>query len=346
MNGRKLAGLLFLCVAGLALWAGYISIQTNETAGLPRAVQQTEVVGDVVVTQGDLPVSEPTSSKLPFKLPKSLQGTDIDGGFRVDEQGHLIIDKSIKRFMDYFLGTVGELSVEEIITNLETLVQGALAEPARTEAMTILRNYIDYKQGLVQLEQDIGEVNVLTLDAGQLGGIAERLRIIRETRVTFLGEDVANAFFGEEEAVDQYTLKKLQIVNNQDLTDTEKKEQLQGAEAMLPAHIKQQREQTQMYEQLTAREYELKSAGASAAEVYAARAEMVGDEAAQRLALLDAEREDFTRRLRAYRLEKKVLDDTAMDQSDKTAALERLRQSHFTELEIRRVAALDRIGRE
>lgn len=346
MNGRKLAGLLFLCVVGLALWAGYISLQTDESYDVSATRQHTGVVEDVAAMQIDTSVSEPTSSKLPFTLPKSLQGTEIDGGFRVDEHGHLIIDKSIKRFMDYFLGTVGELSVEEIVANLETLVQGALAEPARSEAMTILRNYIDYKQGLVQLEQDIGEVNVLTLDAGQLGGMAERLRIIRETRVAFLGEDVANAFFGEEEAVDQYTLKKLQIVNNQELNETQKKEQLQSAEAMLPAHIKQQREQTQMYEQLSVREYELKSSGASAAEVYAARAEMVGDEAAQRLALLDAERADFTRRLRAYRLEKKALDETAMDEVDKSAALDRLRQSHFTELEIRRVVALDRIGRE
>lgn len=348
MSGKKLGAILLCCVLALGFLAGYLSLRDDTESKAYPGLEATDLATEPELVAADHAerMKSLTDTKLPYSMPDSLQGTDVDGGFRVDDQGHLIVDKSIKRFMDYFLGTVGELSIEQIVANLEALVQGGLEEPARTEAMTILRNYIDYKQALYQLEQDIGEVNVMTLQPDQLGSMGERLRQMRETRLSFLGEDVTQAFYGEEEAVDQYTLKKLLIVNDETLSEEDKRARLQQAESLLPPHIKEQRAATQLHAQLSETESRLKSEGATPEQLYAARAEMVGDEAAVRLAELDTEREDFRRRLRLYRVEKASLDATAMAQSDKAASLAQLRKSYFTELETRRVIALDKLGRE
>jgi lipase chaperone LimK len=349
MNGRKLGGVLSVCVLTLAVIAGYLSFQgtTIEAGDSPSRTPIGNGINGANEAVAPSPVGAlATERSLPFSRPASLNGTEIDGGFRVDEQGHLIVDKSIKRLMDYFLGTVGEMTIEEIVANLETLVQGALPEPARSEALTILRNYIDYKQGLFQLEQEIGEVDLMSLQSGELGGMSERLRLIRETRVSFLGEEVTQAFFAEEEAVDQYTLKKLMIRNDASLNETEKQAQLEQAAALLPTRVREARAGTQKHEQLSVAENRLKNEGATAEQIYAQRAQIVGDAAAQSLAKLDAEREEFRQRLRQYRLEKKTLDETAMQGSDKAESLQRLRESHFSDVEIRRVAVLDKIGEE
>lgn len=349
MSGKKLGGVLVLCVSMLLVVVGYSLYQADAVPSIvahQAPANNEPTSGHVVPVAHTAQLAEERARSMKVELPPSLRGTEIDGGFRVDEEGHLIVDKSIKRFLDYFLGTVGEQSVEEIISNIESMIEQSLQEPAKSEAMAVLTSYVGYKQALYDLEQEIGEVNLMTMEADQLSGMEERLRQIRETRRSYLGEDISQAFFAEEEAVDQYTFKKLLVMNDLELDAQERQEKLKEIEVMLPEKVREQRAATRIHETLSEKEAELKSSGASQDEIYAARAELVGDEAAQRLAALDAKRADFRNRLREYRIEKHVLDETAMDDADKAQALEQLRGGYFSEVETRRVAALDRIGAE
>jgi lipase chaperone LimK len=135
-------------------------------------------------------------------------------------------------------------------------------------------------------------------------------------------------------------------MNDEDLSEEQKQARVKELETMLPEKIRQQRAAARVHDDLRATEEEMRASGASDEELYAVRSQALGDEAAQRLADLDERRADFTRRLREYRSEKESLDSTAMDEADKANALLTLRQSYFSEKEIRRVNALDKLGME
>ena len=51
-------------------------------------------------------------------LPKSLNLTHVDGQLEIDDEGNLIISGQIKNLFDYFLMTLGEENLDEILTRI------------------------------------------------------------------------------------------------------------------------------------------------------------------------------------------------------------------------------------
>lgn len=89
-------------------------------------------------------------------------------------------------------------------------------------------------------------------------------------------------------------------------------------------------------------ELALRESGASEAEVDALREERFGREAADRMAALDADRADWAARVTEYRSEREALLATMDDFAEREAALNDLRERHFSEDERKRVEILDR----
>ena len=268
-----------------------ISVSSNE-------VESTGLVGSPLASKvaSTLLNSANEGTAPNIELPQSLVGTEVDGGFRVDESGNLIIELGIKRYFDYFLATVGEESLAEITARIHHAISTQLQEPAKSQALDVLQGYLSYKAALYELEQEYEAFNLSSFDNAQLPLLERRQEAILETRRRYLDSDAVEAFFAEEEAVDRYTLEKLKITHNDQLSDEDRVQKIAQLETLFPDHIQQQNTADSEYQQYTMKESNLLNNGASSAEIHQLRAQTFGEDGAERLAALDEKRATWNKR--------------------------------------------------
>jgi hypothetical protein len=70
-----------------------------------------DFIGDAAVNYSTNDVSN-VKKATTLALPSSFVGTEVDGSFRVDAAGNLIISEDIRRIFDYFLASIGEESLD------------------------------------------------------------------------------------------------------------------------------------------------------------------------------------------------------------------------------------------
>ena len=75
----------------------------------------------------------------------ALEGTHIDGALSSDAQGNLILNLQIRDFFDYFLSIADDVGPEQAIAEIQRYSQQYLPEPANTQALELLGNYLRYK---------------------------------------------------------------------------------------------------------------------------------------------------------------------------------------------------------
>ncbi|WP_230705737.1 lipase secretion chaperone [Marinobacter adhaerens] len=280
-------------------------------------------------------VNNASSVRIPEQLPASLAGTSVpDGWDRTDRLGNLIPTPHLRQLFEYFLSALGEESLQQLVARIETALS-ALEEPARSQALATLGNYLEYKLAVSDLEQSYGEVSGLGAREMQ-----RRMAEIQALRRTWLDADTADAFFADDEAVDRFQIEKLRITSDDSLTDEQKAEALRQAESSLPEPLRKAREETRRFADYEQVRRELADDPGALA---AWRQEAFGDAAADRLARLEEEQKDWDRRWQAYASERDRLLSSGLAEPERREALERLRASHFNETERIRAQALDSI---
>lgn len=275
-------------------------------------------------------------------LPKSLRGTRIPAAFSLDPDGHLIITPSIKSVIEYFLSGTGEESIEIIIARIEEFITNQLEEPARSEALDVLAQYIGYKEALIGLESDLAENNQLS---GQTSDYLTMFQYRREARMNNLSPEVYDAFFADEDKADSYTASLLEIGKNSDLTDEEKAEQYLAAEHLLPVNEQKVKKAERARETLQLTIESARKEGANEAEIFQMRADVYGHEAAERFAKADRKKADWNARFEQYRyLRQQILENEGLSNTDKKNEIETLQQTEFSQSERRRLATLDQLA--
>lgn len=271
----------------------------------------------------------------PSKLPASLSGTEVDGGVRADEQGRLIVEARIRRMFEYYLSTLGEASLDEIQTWVAHYLDENLPASAAREGWSLFRDYLEYRRGLDAIAEPGADADMDTMAAAM-----ERRNVLRREK---LGREAAEAFFATEQAYDEYMLRRRAIAQDDELTEAEKQQRLEQARAELPEPMREVREESTRPVRVQERVEAMRAEGASEAEIRALREAELGAEAADRLEELEARREQWEQRYQAYRREREQLDTSGLAEPEREAAVQRLREEHFDEDEIRRAEALDRI---
>ncbi|MDX1559995.1 MAG: lipase secretion chaperone [Marinobacter sp.] len=280
-------------------------------------------------------VNRASSIPVPDQLPDSLAGTSIpDGWARTDRLGNLIPTPHLRQLFEYFLSALGEESLQQLVARIESALS-VLDEPARSQALATLGNYLEYKLAVSDLEQSYGEVS--GLGAGEM---QRRMAEIQALRRTWLDADTADAFFSDDEAVDRFQIEKLRIASDDSLTDEQKAEALRQAESSLPEPIRKAREDTRRFADYEQARRELAD---DPQELAAWRREVFGEAAADRLARLEVEQKAWDRRWQAYADDRDRLLSSGLAEPERQEALERLRASHFNETERIRAEALDSI---
>lgn len=329
MRRALLIGSVLLAVGGVALrWRPPPAVDAPATGvALPPVDAATSNAAAPAVTRTEVPATPPR--------PPSLRGTRIDGDLELDPLGHFRASVNARRLFDYHLTATGEVSLDDIRARVVAVIERRLPPAAAGEAIDLLDRYLLYRERARQLA-----------DAG-LGDddYHARFAAIWALRREVLGPADAEALFGEEEAYDRVALERARIMTNPFLSDEDRAAQLPAVDAAMPEPMREAREAATTPMRLGAAEQALRDAGGTATDVEALRTEVVGAEAARRLASLDAEQAAWQARVDEFRAARAAIeDDASRSPDDRARAVERLLSERFSAPERVRIDALDRLA--
>ncbi len=136
-------------------------------------------------------------SSIEGSLHGSLNGSLPDGAVNITVNGDVQIDTDLHRLFDYYLSLTGEKSIQAIRSLMFNTVGNTLSPDQLAQLQDHFDRYLDY----LTTAQDYASTNLNTKD-----GLAQ-LNAISQLRRQLLGEDMAQAFFGEEEAYARHMIQ-------------------------------------------------------------------------------------------------------------------------------------------
>ncbi|MCY1262481.1 Lipase chaperone [compost metagenome] len=276
--------------------------------------------------------SPQTQAARPGSLPNSLAGTQVDGSFRLDAAGNLLVSEDIRRIFDYFLSTQGEEPLAGSVQRLRSYIAERLDAPAEGQALALLDQYLDYKRQLVQLERDLPLL-------ADLSALRQREAAVQALRARIFGTEAHQAFFANEEAYNAFTLQRLAIQRDSTLDPAAKAAAIDQLRGTLPEAL-QATVASQLQAELRAQVSALQASGAGPEQIRQLRQQLVGAEATARLENLDQQRLQWQQRLQAYLREKARIEASqGLSASDKAAAIGRLQEEGFNPQERLRLQA-------
>jgi hypothetical protein len=219
--------LITLALIGAAALARY-GIGHIDTAHLPITPSPAATIADTL--QASPRESAPPLFAAQRRDPHdvlangSLRGTEPDGGVSVGFGGHLKPDMALRRLFDYYLVLLGETDLSSIRSLMhDDLLRRRLAPPLIDEVMAGFDRYTRYQQAAVALANQPG----LSMD--------QQLAQLTALRRQMLGDETAQAFYGDEQRRQQQSLQRLAIQSDASLSPAEKAQRLQALDAALPA---------------------------------------------------------------------------------------------------------------
>ncbi len=270
-------------------------------------------------------------------LPASLHDTEVDGGFELDADGNLIINHRIRQLFDYFLSAQGEESLPTIVKRLRAYIHNTLSGDAAAEAEQLLESYIGYLDDVAALDSPVTPGQAI--DPAQLRMQKQQLAALRAGRFDAVAND---AFFAEEEAYDNYTLSRLEVMQDESLSAEERASRLAALESQLPPELQESLRDITRYQDLQTLTQQWQETDGNPANLQQMRENLVGREAAERLAKLDQERAEWQRRVDSWLRERQViLSNAGLSDPDKERQIDAARSRLFNEQEQIRVRSLE-----
>ncbi len=171
-------------------------------------------------------------------LAPSLSGTAIDGNLMTDENNNLILSIDVRDTFDYFLNTIGEVDPETAISEIKALITAKLSEPARSQAITVLEDYLNYKAAALEILSRPLNTQQEQTPQYQHQVLKESLGQLQQLQQQYLSAELHEAFYADENAFAQYTLSTMEIQLNDSLSVEEKTQALMHLEEQLPESLK------------------------------------------------------------------------------------------------------------
>lgn len=338
MNKPLLFAAPLLIGAGIAATLYFHPIDNTEPqAALPQTTAPAPASSTPAQPENSTPVASALTPDI-APLPPSFSGTQVDGQFHLDPSGNLLISMDMRRIFDYFLSAYGEETISTSIERLQAYIRSQLNEPARSQAMALLEQYLDYKRQLVQLEKDLPQM-------ASLDTMRQREQAVQNLRAGIFSAEAHQAFFAEEEAYNLFTLQRLEIRQDRSLDDQQKAEALDRLRSSLPEEL-QEALVPQLQAELRQQTAALQAQGAGPGEIQQLRLQLVGAEATARLEALDQKRQQWQQRLDDYRREKARIEaNSGLSEADRNSAITRLAAERFDERERLRLDAAEQLAK-
>ena len=338
MNHKRfavLAGLLLVC--GAAGWWLMSAPVTTAPEPVSSVVEQEHQ--QPAATAGSSGSALVPGSVNHPALPRDERVSDIevDGQVRLDMNGNLVLDRQLRRYLDFFIGLTGGAShYETLKARLASELKAQDLPPEiQRQVLAILDDYLSYRKAAEAMASN---------EHHSVDDVRQALGQIHDLRREHLGPDVAEGFFGEEERRLQVMLDRQKILSDESLTASERDRALAQLDQLLPEYSRELRRRSRTVVETAMQVQQLREQGASEAEVRELRLQAYGAEATERLARLDQQRNQWQNRLGEYRQQKALIDNNeGLAPADRQAAVEALRERIFTEEhERRRIRALER----
>ena len=274
-------------------------------------------------------------------LPRSLQGTDVDGEIIIDENKQLVVTEGLRRLFDYFLSALGEEEEAVIYARVESYIRSHTPEPAASQAVTIFDQYVAYLKAIPTIENRYGNLQLQATKTGDLdlNMVAQQKQDVAKLRQQHFDKETIKAFFGAEDEYDDYSLAMVKINQDKQLSDAQKEAARQDYISRMPDNaIKTNNAQQANLNELITRTEQMQAKGATAEELYNMRRELVGAPAAARLAQVDQQDADFDQRFKQYQTQKQQLLSQNADKVQAQTQINQIEQQLFNETERKRLA--------
>lgn len=179
------------------------------------------------------------SAGLVVAVDAALQALARPQELALEPGGHLRLTRALRNKLDDSLGWFdGPVSADAAERARQKLRQ-ELSGPAQVDALRVLESYVAYRNAAAEQQAQPSITSALPPNLGVMGEVMQLQR--RSTlRAQMLDADVQAAFFGDEEALDQYRLAILQVQSMPSFTEAERAEQLRPLWQQLPAHVRTQ----------------------------------------------------------------------------------------------------------
>lgn len=322
--------------------AGKPSSQTESTALNSQA--NASIIDEANVNNNVGTLSKQDASQFTTgleNLPRSLQGTEVDGEIIIDENKQLVVTEGLRRLFDYFLSALGEEDEAVIYARVESYIRSHTPEPAASQAMKIFDQYIAYLKAIPAIESRYGNLQLQATKNGELdlNVVAQQRQDVAKLRQQHFDKATITAFFGAEDAYDDYSIAMVKINQDKQMSDAQKEAAKQDYISRMPdnatkANIAQQAN----LNELITRTEQLQAKGATAEELYNMRRELVGAPAAARLAQVDQQDAHFDQRFQQYQAQKQQLLSQNADKAQAQTQINQIEQQLFNETERKRLA--------
>lgn len=270
--------------------------------------------------------------------PTSLQNIRHEVTLYTDAQGNLLVNDEITQLFEFYLSAIGEEPLETLLARIQQELTQQLSEESLQQALGLLKRYVDYKIALTELN----EISIDDADpAEKINAIRQQKAALMVLRDDHFSEEEHQAFFEKEEIYDSYMLDRLTITADASLDAETKQERLTALDRSLPGDVQVVRHKVSRHADLFTTTEAMKKSGASNEALFQVRAASLGNEAAEAMAKLDAERQQWQQRLNRYVKERNQLQQAGLSDEDKRLALNTYIDSNFSSTERLRVRALD-----
>lgn len=350
---------LVVAVAGIALAAGGYQYLFQSEASKPADIRQQLMASEAeaskavvemrpadVLKRQEKPTPEQLKanySKFMANRPPYLDDVELPGEYSVDENGNLIVNGGVKDMLDYFMLGIGDIPFDQLHDLIAGNMYTSLQEPALSQALQLLDNYFSYVDSYDQWEKGFDKEQLVANDPANLKTLMQDLESLRRQH---LGDAAYEAFFAEEAQTNAAYVDARIALQQEGLSESEKAAIRENLEQSLPESVRVAQKQAMVQVDLAEKTQALVKSGASEQEIYQARVEMVGEEAAQRLQAVDAEEKAWEQKRQQY---KALLTDApgtdGLSEDEKSQYIADVAQKELglSANEIKRMQALDRI---
>ena len=253
----------------------------------------------------------------------SQQDIQINCQLKIDGSNRLIVNEATKNCFEFFITQYGEKDIQQIKTDFITYAKTNYKEPVLTQLIDLWTRYMQYREQLGNLEKP----NIDEEKAGYYKAIFDNMKNLRKK---FFSDYEVEGLFGVEDTYNDYTIARMELLDNKKLTEAEKAQKLQELFKDLPEDWKENLKQLSQLEDLRKLTAEIKARGGSAEELRQMRTNLVGPEATQRLETLDADRSQWKGRVGSYLTERDSIVKSNMSDSAKQSAIQQLRSKNFS----------------
>jgi lipase chaperone LimK len=275
----------------------------------------------------------PPPAKPSIAFAPSLSGTQPDGEI-AQGKGDLQLNQALLMRFDYYLSATGERPLAEIMAQIGRDLDHELKPSAAKEARRILAQYLQFKRALGELAKNPA------LEGQALDTIRLRLTAIQDTRSRYFSRQEIAALFGEEDQQDNLLLERLAISQNAQLSIAQKAQKLAALDVQLSPTAQQARAELVQHLTLASRIDTAKQAGASAEQLHQIRSQSLGEDAANRLAALDKEENQWQNKIETYLAARNLALNT-QPPAEQNTAVQKLRDQYFSVQEQKRLGAFE-----